>query len=216
MDGNFDMKPADYQGAPTLVENPRHDFVDLEAYPFGLDIRYARTDNFLGRAVYPSEKAFLQRPVADSLKSAHRELERLGFGILVFDGYRPWSVTKLFYEVADDNQRQFLANPERGSVHNRGCAVDCSLFRIKDGREVVMPSDFDEMNGTAWSEYTGGSAEARRMRDLLISTMHGEGFKVLKNEWWHFNHPASADYPIYDWCFDEISSLLARGVTAHR
>lgn len=210
------MKPIDYQGAPSLIENAKHDFVDLENYPFGLDIRYARADNFLGRAVYSSEKAFLQKPVADSLKLAHRELERHGFGILVFDGYRPWSVTKVFWDAADENQRQFLAHPERGSIHNRGCAVDCSLFRIKDGREIQMPSEFDEMNGTAWSDYPGGSDEARGMRDLLISTMHGEGFKVLKNEWWHFNHGSAADYPIYDWSFEDITSLLVRGTSVHR
>ncbi len=210
------MKPTDYQGSTALIENPKHDFVDLSAYPFGLDIRYARADNFLGRAVYPTEKAFLQKSVADALKSAHRELERLGFGILVFDGYRPWSVTKIFWDAADENQRQFLANPERGSIHNRGCAVDCSLFRIKDGREIVMPSEFDEMNGTAWFDYAGGSPEARRMRDLLISTMHGEGFQVLKNEWWHFNHSSAVDYPIYDWSFEEITTLIGRVTTVLR
>ncbi len=180
------------------------DLVDLATYPFGLDIRYARSDNFLGRAVYPFEGAFLQRPVAEALLRVHRGLETFGYGILVFDGYRPWSVTRLFWEAADDNQRQFLANPDSGSIHNRGCAVDCSLFRLKDGREIEMPSAFDEMNETAWPAYLGGRPEARANRDRLIRSMHAEGFQVLKNEWWHFSHPAAADYPIMDLDFTAV------------
>ena len=203
------MKPTDLAlGNPSDPNPPRHDFVDLSAYPFGLDIRYARADNFLGRPVYPTEQAFLQWPTAESLLRAHRRLETLGFGILVFDGYRPWSVTKLFYDEADDHQKQFLANPERGSIHNRGCAVDCSLFRIKDGREVRMTSEFDEMTESAWSEFRGGAPDERKHRDLLISAMHAEGFKVLKNEWWHFNHSSSGNYPVYDWSFEAITKAL--------
>lgn len=199
------MKPNDYVGgSPSDPNAPAHDFVDLEAYSFGFDHRYARADNFLGRAFYPIEKAFLQRPVAESLHRAHLRLERAGFGILIFDGYRPWSVTDAFYKAANAVQREYLANPAQGSTHNRGCAVDCSLYRLKDGSEVKMPSRFDEMTENAWSGYTGGSAEERRVRDLLISSMHDEGFKVLKNEWWHFNHPASVNYPIYDWNFVDL------------
>ncbi|MBS1963205.1 MAG: M15 family metallopeptidase [Bdellovibrionales bacterium] len=200
------MKPSDYvTGDPSTV---RHDFVDLADLPFGLDIRYAREDNFLGRPVYPAEKAFLQKPAADALLRAHRRLEAQGYGILVFDGYRPWSVTKLFYDEADDHQKEFLANPERGSVHNRGCAIDCSLYRLKDGREVRMTSEFDEMNESAWSDYKGGTPEERKHRDLLIGAMHAEGYKVLKREWWHFNHPSAGDYPVYDWSFEAISKAL--------
>jgi D-alanyl-D-alanine dipeptidase len=204
------VKPTDYVGGTPTGTTARHDFVDLADYPFGFDVRYARDDNFLGRAVYPSEKAFLQYPVAEALLRAHRRVEAKGLGILVFDGYRPWSVSKLFYDVATEDQRAFLANPATGSIHNRGCAVDCSLFRIKDGREIRMTSEFDEMNETAWSAYAGGTDEERKNRDLLIAAMHGEGFRVLKNEWWHFNHPSSVDYPIFDWSFDSISGELKK------
>jgi D-alanyl-D-alanine dipeptidase len=205
------MKPQDYTGgSPADAGAPPHDFVDLSVYPFGLDIRYAGPENFLGHSVYPSEQAFLQHPVAESLLRAHRKLETHGFGILVFDGYRPWSVTKIFFDEATELQRGFLANPDRGSVHNRGCAVDCSLFRIKDGREVRMPSEFDEMGESAWSEYAGGTAEERKHRDLLISAMRAEGFKVLKHEWWHFDHPLAKNYPIYDWTFDAILDVIPK------
>ena len=210
MDGGFDLKPKDYiAGSPLDPGAPRHDFVDLSTLPFGLDIRYAREDNFMGRPFYPAEQAFLQQPAAEALFRVHRRLESSGFGILVFDGYRPWSVTKLFYEEATDAQREFLAHPERGSIHNRGCAVDCSLFRIKDGREVRMPSEFDEMNETAWAEYAGGTAEERKYRDLLISTMHAEGFRVIKREWWHFNHSSAPMYPVYDWTFEALTRAIS-------
>jgi D-alanyl-D-alanine dipeptidase len=203
------MKPADYvSGSPLDPKAARHDFVDLSTLPFGLDIRYAREDNFLGRPVYPSEQAFLQHPVATALLRAHQRLEPTGFGILVFDGYRPWSVTKIFYDEANDHQKNFLANPERGSVHNRGCAVDCTLFRIKDGREIRMTSEFDEMGENAYSDFAGGTAEERKHRDLLIGTLHSEGFKVLKNEWWHFNHSSAGMYPIYDWSFADLTKAL--------
>jgi D-alanyl-D-alanine dipeptidase len=183
----------------------RHDFVDLTSIPsLRLDIRYARADNFMGRAVYPSARAFLQRPVAESLARAHKALAAHGYGILVFDGYRPWSVTKLFWEHASEAQRAFLANPEKGSAHNRGCAVDCSLFELATGREIRMPSEFDEMNESAWSDYAGGTAEERAARDLLIAAMHAEDFRVIRHEWWHFNHALAADYPIYDLAFSAI------------
>jgi len=182
-----------------------HDLVEL-GDPLRLDIRYARTDNFLGLAVYRLEKAFLQRPVADAVIRAHHSLAKHGYGILVFDGYRPWSVTKIFWEHANEAQRGFLANPERGSKHNRGCAIDCSLFDLSNGREARMPSEFDEMNEAAWPTYTGGSAEERTRRDLLISAMHAEGFRVLRNEWWHFDHPSADDYPILDVTFESLLS----------
>lgn len=204
-----EVPPDLVRGSPSDTGAPAHDFVDLAGFPLGFDIRYARADNFLGRAVYPAPHAFLQRPVAEALLRAHDRLGAYGFGVLVFDGYRPWKITKLFYDEATENQREFLANPGRGSLHNRGCAVDCSLFRLKDGREAVMPSEFDEMNERAWAAYAGGDPEARRLRDLLIKTMHAEGFGVLEREWWHFNHPAAVDYPIYDWGLEDLARVLA-------
>lgn len=191
------------------IANSIHDLVDLAQYPFGMDVHYARADNFHGSAVYPFEAAFLQRPVAEALLRVHHGLEIYGYGILVFDGYRPWSVTKAFWDAADENQREFLANPDRGSVHNRGCAVDCSLFRLKDGSEVKMPSAFDEMNETAWSAYAGGTKEARAARDLLIRCMHAEKFAVITREWWHFNHPAEKNYPVLDLDFTQVLRAIS-------
>ena len=99
-----------------------------------LDIRYARSDNFVGRKVYPEARAFLQRPAAEALVRVHRKLKKQGLGLVVYDGYRPWTITKLFWDVTPQDKRIFVANPKTGSRHNRGCAVDLSIFNLKTGR----------------------------------------------------------------------------------
>lgn len=172
-----------------------------------LDIRYARTDNFVGKVVYPEARAFLQRPAAEALVRVHRKLRKQGLGIVVFDGYRPWSITKLFWEVTPEAQRKFVANPKTGSRHNRGCAVDLSLYDRKTGRLLPMPSEFDEFTERASPDYKGGSAEETRNRDLLRGLMEAEGFTVNKNEWWHFDYRDWQSYAIYDVSFDDARAL---------
>jgi len=168
------------------------------------DVRYARADNFIGRAVYSQPRAFLLRHVAEDLLNVHWSLKPLGYGLLIFDGYRPWSVTKLFWDESSEHNRQFLADPKTGSSHNRGCAVDLSMFSLKTGKAVEMPSDFDEMNEKAYTEYAGGAPESRKLRDLLQKTMKENGFTGIKNEWWHFNHVSNANWPVMNFTFEEI------------
>lgn len=150
-----------------------------------LDIRYATTNNFLHRPVYSQARAFLQRPAAEALVRAHQHLKSKGYGVVVFDGYRPWSVTKLFWDSATDAERkiEFVANPRKGSRHNRGCAVDLSLVELATGREVSMPSEYDEFTERAFPTYSGGTIEARELRDLLRAAMEAEGFTVYPAEW---------------------------------
>ena len=169
-----------------------------------LDIRYATAQNLAGRAVYDEARAFLQRPAAEAAVRAHRALRAHGYGLLVFDGYRPWRVTKLFWEVTPPEKREFVANPAKGSKHNRGCAVDLSLYDLGTGREVEMPSAYDEMTPRAYPDYAGGPAEARQRRDLLRRVIEAEGFTVEPNEWWHFNYKDWRDYPILDVPFAAI------------
>ena len=170
-----------------------------------LDIRYATDNNFAGMAVYPEERAFLQRPAAEALVRAHRWLKKQGYGIIVFDAYRPWSVTKLFWDMTPPDKRAFVANPATGSVHNRGCAADVSLYKIATGRKVDMPSGFDEMTERSFVTYTGGTAEQRMHRDLLRTAMEREGnFKVYQKEWWHFNFKDYKEYPVLDIPFSSI------------
>ena len=108
-----------------------------------LDIRYAGTNNFLGKPVYPQARAFLQRPAAEALVAAHRDLKAHGYGLLIHDGYRPWAITKLFWDMTSGYQREFVADPAQGSKHNRGCAVDLSMYDLAFGTAVEMPSGYE-------------------------------------------------------------------------
>ena len=172
-----------------------------------LDIRYATTNNFMHRPVYRQARAFLQRPAAEALVRANDSLRPRGYGLLVFDGYRPWAVTKAFWDSATRQQRAigFVANPRKGSKHNRGCAVDLTLYGLATGKEVTMPSGYDEFSDRAFPTYAGGSPESRKLRDLLRSAMEAEGFTVLKEEWWHFDYKDWRRYGILDVPFEAIN-----------
>jgi zinc D-Ala-D-Ala dipeptidase len=198
------------QNKPPLLTNKREaDLLELVKLDktVKLDIRYARTDNFVGKVVYPQARAFLQRPAAEAVVRVHKSLKKQGLGIVIFDGYRPWSITKLFWEVTPDDKRKFVANPKTGSRHNRGCAVDLSIYDLKTGKLVPMPSDFDEFTERASPDYKGGTAEETRNRDLLRKLMEAEGFTVNANEWWHFDYQDWQSYAIYDISFDDAGSL---------
>ena len=169
-----------------------------------LDIRYAGTNNFLGKPVYKEARAFLQRPAAEALLKAHRELRPRGYGLLIHDGYRPWTITKLFWDMTSGYQREFVADPKTGSKHNRGCAVDLTIYDLKTGQAVQMPGDYDEMSPRSYPDYTGGTAEQRARRDLLRKVMESHDFTVEPNEWWHFNYKDWKEYPILDIAFSEI------------
>ena len=125
-----------------------------------LDIRYAATNNFMGKVVYPEARAFLQRPAAEALVAAHRELARHGYGLMIHDGYRPWTITKLFWDMAAGTPMQeFVADPKSGSKHNRGCAVDLTLYDLANGQTVQMPGDYDEPTKRSFPDYRGGPPE---------------------------------------------------------
>jgi zinc D-Ala-D-Ala dipeptidase len=204
---------APAQNGPPREAGPfrQPDLVELVKLEPGLklDVRYATPNNLAKQAVYAEARAFLQRPAADALVRAHRALRPRGFGLLIFDGYRPWSVTKLFWDVTPPGKREFVADPAKGSKHNRGCAVDLSLYDLVTGREIEMPSAYDEMSPRAYPDYTGGSIESRQRRDLLRQAMEGEGFTVEPNEWWHFNYQDWPKYPILDVPFSELSKGAA-------
>ncbi len=169
-----------------------------------LDIRYATNNNIEGRPVYKEARAFLQRPAAEALVKANKELVKLGYGLLIFDGYRPWSVTKLFWDLTSKENKIFVANPKEGSKHNRGCAVDLSLYEIATGKEVEMTGVYDEMSERSYPNYTGGTEIQRKMRDLLRSKMEAQGFNVYEYEWWHFDFSDWKSYRIGNIQFSEI------------
>jgi zinc D-Ala-D-Ala dipeptidase len=169
-----------------------------------LDIRYATTNDFLGTPVYTQARAFLQRPAAEGLLRAHRELQAQGYGLLIHDGYRPWYVTKIFWEATPDDKKIFVADPAAGSKHNRGCAVDLSLYDLKTGKEVKMPSGYDEMTDRAFADYAGGSPEENARRALLRQAMEKQGFEVNPKEWWHFDYKDWKQYPILNVKFEDL------------
>src|SRR5471030_2301656 len=127
-----------------------------------LDVRYATANNFTHRPVYTQARAFLQRPAAEALVKVSQVLKPIGYGLLIFDGYRPWSVTKIFWDITPDSNKRFVANPKTGSRHNRGCAVDLSLYNLKTGKEVQMTGAYDEMTERSYPTYTGGTAQQRK------------------------------------------------------
>ena len=201
----FSGAPA--QTGPPKEDNKREaDLVELVklSKSIKLDIRYATDNNFVGKKVYPEARAFLQRPAAEAVVRVHKKLKEQGLGLVIFDGYRPWAITRLFWEVTPEEKRKFVANPETGSKHNRGCAVDLSIYDRKSGRPVDMPSGFDEFTERASPNYTGGTETERANRDLLRRLMEAEGFTVNPNEWWHFDFQNWQDYAIYDIPFSEI------------
>jgi len=169
-----------------------------------LDIRYATSNNFLGRPVYKEARAFLQRPAAEALVRANKALRKKGYGLMIHDGYRPWSVTKIFWDATPADKKEFVADPSQGSRHNRGCAVDLSLFDLKTRKVAVMPSGYDEMTERSHINYTGGTAEATRLRDMLRFAMEAEGFAVYEPEWWHYDYKDWKEYPILNVSFSEI------------
>lgn len=169
-----------------------------------LDIRYATNNNLAGRPVYSEARAFLQKPAALALVKANKELKPLGYGLLIFDGYRPWAVTKLFWDITSKENKKFVADPKKGSKHNRGCAVDLSLYDLSTGKEVEMTGVYDEMSERSFPNYSGGTELQRKMRDLLRSAMEANGFTVYEYEWWHFDYKDWNKYRITNVPFREI------------
>lgn len=171
-----------------------------------LDIRYATSNNFLGTPVYTQARAFLQRPAAEAVARASKTLRPMGYGLIIHDGYRPWYVTRIFWDATPDRQKIFVADPKEGSKHNRGCAVDLSLYDLKTGAEVVMPSGYDEMTERAYADYTGGTKEERERRALLRRAMTEQGFQVNPTEWWHFDYKDWKQYSIGNVPFEDLGA----------
>ncbi len=173
---------------------------------FQLDIRYASTNNFMRSKFYKNERAFFNMSAADRLIEAKNDLKELGYGIIIYDAYRPWFVTKMFWEGTPENLKHFVANPENGSSHNKGCAIDIGLYDIETGESIVMISGYDEFTERAYPNYMGGSKKQRDIRDTLIQVMERNDFTVYEYEWWHFNYNG-CDSGIMNYSFEELDSI---------
>jgi len=169
-----------------------------------LDIHYASNENFLGEPLYTQARAFLQRPAAEALVRVNQRLHQQGLGLLIFDAYRPWYVTRIFWEATPPSLHEFVAKPKQGSRHNRGCAVDLTLFDLKTGQPLPMPSGYDEMSERANSNYTGDTDTERANRDRLRRAMEVEGFTIFTDEWWHFDYKDWRRYRILNVPFEKL------------
>ena len=201
-------KEASLASPPRELQSFRKpDLVELAALDpsIHLDIRYATANNFLGTAVYLQARAFLQRPAAAALIRALHALEPFGYGLLIHDGYRPWYVTKIFWEATPSEGKIFVADPAHGSRHNRGCAVDLTLYELKTDALVEMPGTYDEMSPRSFPDYPGGTTLERWHRDLLRHAMESEGFTVYEAEWWHFDYKDWQEYPILNIPFERLA-----------
>ncbi|HYK39098.1 MAG TPA: M15 family metallopeptidase [Candidatus Eremiobacteraceae bacterium] len=170
-----------------------------------LDIRYASSNDFLGVPVYTQGRAFLQRPAAEALVRVLHKLQPLGYGLLIHDGYRPWYVTKIFWDATPPEGKIFVADPAKGSRHNRGCAVDLTLYDLKSGAPIEMTGYYDEMSARSFPDYPGGTSLERWHRDLLRRAMESEGFIVYESEWWHFDYKDWPEYGILNIPFEKLN-----------
>jgi zinc D-Ala-D-Ala dipeptidase len=202
----YGLNPSTFSQYKTSVKtNPDKELVDLEKFIPGivLDIRYATKNNFTGEKVYNLAKAYARKPVGEALKKAQADFNRLGYGIKVYDGYRPYSATVKFYEIMKGDTT-YVANPYKGSRHNRGCAIDMTIVDLKTKQELKMPSDYDAPQKESWPSTPVVDPVVRKNRDTLISVMEKNGFNVYVTEWWHFDFVGWEKFEVMNINFEEL------------
>ncbi len=187
-----------------VSENPDMELIDLEESIEGvvLDIRYATTNNFTGELIYSLPKAYARKPVSEALRQVQETLVSENLGIIIYDAYRPYAATVKFYEVFPDSN--FVADPKQGSRHNRGCAVDISLVDLATGKEIPMPTDFDNFSEKAYPDYMDLPENVIANRTLLFEIMAQHGFTHYPTEWWHFDFTGWEEYPLMDLSFEQL------------
>jgi len=188
----------------SYVADPNNELIEIKkAIPnIKLDIRYATKNNFMNQVMYKEARAFARKPVVAQLKRIQLALNKKGYGLKIFDAYRPYTITLAFYRKAKD--KNFVANPKKGSKHNRGCAIDLTLIDLKTGKELQMPTPYDSFAPEASPSYSNLPAPIIKNRTLLITTMQAYGFRVIKNEWWHFDFIGWNKYPLMDIPFEKL------------
>jgi zinc D-Ala-D-Ala dipeptidase len=188
-----------------IASDPQQEIVYLKDFIPGitLDIRYATANNLMHRPMYRTPAAFLRLPAAQALLAIEQQLRPMGYGLKVYDGYRPYKVTVAFYLAYHDTT--FVASPYTGSRHNRGCAVDLTLIDLKTGKELSMPTPYDAFTKQASATWTDGLSEvALKNRKLLQDVMLQHGFVIYPSEWWHFDFVGWQNYPVMDISFEDL------------
>jgi D-alanyl-D-alanine dipeptidase len=170
-----------------------------------LDMRYATANNFTGRVLYDEARAFLVAPAAQAVARASKAAQADGFGLTIYDAYRPWRITKKLWDATPVGpKKEYVANPKRGSKHNRGCAVDLTLHDLRTGQLVEMPTEFDDFSEKAHRDYMGATPAALANRARLQGYLEAEGFVGLSNEWWHFDFTGWEQFPVMDIPFNTV------------
>jgi len=210
------LQPIDSLRAAALAASPpaeTGDFTETQLVELAtldptikLDVRYATNNNFTGAVFYQQPRAFMQAPAAAAVVRIHQRLKSDGLGLLIHDAYRPWHVTKMFWDATPDSMKDFVANPANGSRHNRGCAVDLSLYDLQSGDPIQMVSGYDEFSNRSFPMYPGGTSRQRWYRYRLRQAMEAEGFRVYEFEWWHFDYKDWKKYRIGNVTFEEIDA----------
>jgi zinc D-Ala-D-Ala dipeptidase len=171
------------------------------------DLRYATINNFVKQSLYPphTNHTFLRQPVAKALQAVQNELQKQGYGLKIYDAYRPYSVTVKFWELIKDER--YVANPAKGSGHNRGLAVDLTLIDLKTGKELDMGTGFDNFTDTAHHTFTALPENVLQNRNLLKDVMMKNGFQLFETEWWHYYWPNNRTYEVLDLSFKKLKRL---------
>jgi serine beta-lactamase-like protein LACTB len=173
-----------------------------------LDMRYGTENNRWGAKLYEGEQGFLQRPAAEALGRVQQQLKLYGYGLLVYDAYRPWFVTKMAWDAATEKQRVFLDDPAVGSRYNRGASVDVGLYELVSGEPLSMPGDYEETTLSVKPAFAGGTELTRWRRDLLRQFMEKEGFIGSGDVWWRFDYHTWRQYPLVNKSFEDIAPVL--------
>jgi len=172
-----------------------------------IDLKYCTESNFTHHILYKKNVAFGRLAMATALKKINTDLSQIGLGLKVFDAYRPYTVTKKMWKLVHDER--YTANPANGSHHNRGVAIDVSLVNLSTGKELTMPTEFDDFTEKAHHSYMTLPPEAIRNRSILRKTMEKYGFLALQTEWWHYSLPNARQYELLDLSFEQLEKVVA-------
>jgi len=183
--------------------DPSKRLVDLESLGIAIDVRYATPNNFMKQTLYPVAKAYLRAPAASALADVNRELAARGLAVKVFDAYRPYSITEKMWEPIKNPD--FVADPAKGSRHNRGAAVDLTLIDRATGQELPMPTPYDDFTPRARNDFNDLPADALANRALLREMMTKHGFEPLPSEWWHYDFKGWERFELMDVPLEELN-----------
>jgi len=199
----------------SIDKSRSEDFVELIRLDATLviDLPYATENNFCKTKLYPVERCFLRREVAEALVRAHQSLAEKGLGLKVWDGYRPHSVQYKMWEVSP--LPGYVGHPRRGSKHNRGAAVDVTLIKLATGEELEMPTPYDEFSPRAHTGYFKISPEVAENRKLLQTAMRTQGFSTIQSEWWHFDYRGWERFPLSNIPLENLAQRSDEEVAAH-